>query len=128
MKRGAFATLIGVAVALSCGGSDENVARIRHGDAATAGLDASAGASGAGAGGTTDGRVPTAGRSGTDAGGAGTGGTESDASDAEASIDAARDGCPPTNCSQVSCQGHLRACGDCQDNDGDGLIDAEDPQ
>src|SRR5258706_312705 len=30
-------------------------------------------------------------------------------------------------CFQATCQGKLYECGDCQDNDGDNLIDAEDP-
>src|ERR1041385_7926307 len=36
------------------------------------------------------------------------------------------DGPPPT-CQVVHCQNHLYACGDCKDNDGDGLIDMDDP-
>jgi hypothetical protein len=30
-------------------------------------------------------------------------------------------------CQQTLCQGKIHACGDCEDNDGDGLVDAADP-
>src|SRR5690242_6920212 len=30
-------------------------------------------------------------------------------------------------CFQATCQGKLYACGDCMDNDGDGKVDADDP-
>ncbi len=31
------------------------------------------------------------------------------------------------NCHVVACQGHVYACGDCRDNDGDGKADSQDP-
>ncbi len=34
---------------------------------------------------------------------------------------------PDGGCHPVTCQGHQYQCGDCMDNDGDGLIDAYDP-
>ncbi len=33
----------------------------------------------------------------------------------------------PHVCHVTSCQGHVYACGDCKDNDGDGLVDMDDP-
>ncbi|HVU00165.1 MAG TPA: hypothetical protein VHE30_00385 [Polyangiaceae bacterium] len=42
--------------------------------------------------------------------------------DASTRTDGATHACVP-----VRCQGHLYACGDCQDNDGDSLVDMEDP-
>src|SRR5262245_34905079 len=31
-------------------------------------------------------------------------------------------------CYQTTCNGHLLACGDCLDNDGDGVVDFRDPE
>ncbi len=45
--------------------------------------------------------------------------------------DAATTAPAPTStstCTPVSCRGKSRACGDCVDNDQDGLVDAEDPE
>lgn len=34
----------------------------------------------------------------------------------------------PGSCEIATCQGHIYQCGDCLDNDGDGLSDAQDPE
>jgi hypothetical protein len=41
----------------------------------------------------------------------------------DASVDAATDTCEVTRC-----DGNIYACGDCRDNDGDGLLDGQDPE
>ena len=69
----------------------------------------------AGTGGTADGGATTADAGTTTDGGTSTdGGTTTDA------------GTQPAPCVQTSCSGKVWACGDCLDNDGDGLTDLED--
>jgi hypothetical protein len=38
------------------------------------------------------------------------------------------DGAAPWTCIQTSCAGHLLECGDCTDNDRDGVVDSHDPE
>jgi hypothetical protein len=58
-----------------------------------------------------------------DAGGAtGTGGTAGAKAFSDAGVDASHGGCQP-----VACAGMYYACGNCKDDDGDGLIDMADP-
>jgi hypothetical protein len=61
------------------------------------------------------------------ASGAGSGGTASNTGGATASASGSGGMASPT-CQQATCQGKLYDCGDCSDNDGDGLIDSEDPE
>lgn len=98
--RGAVAgwALFGFVAAGGCGGSDKG----NDGSGASGG---SGGAAGSGA----DGGV-TAGTGGTSSGGTSSGGS------------AGAGGCQVTKC-----QSHVRACGDCIDNDGDGKTDMNDP-
>ncbi|HEY6556847.1 MAG TPA: hypothetical protein VI072_06225 [Polyangiaceae bacterium] len=103
--RGAVAgwVLFGFVAAGGCGGSDKG----NDGSGASGG---SGGSAGSGA----DGGV-TAGTGGTSSGGTSSGGTSSGGS-------AGAGGCQVT-----MCQSHIRACGDCVDNDGDGKTDMNDP-
>jgi hypothetical protein len=56
--------------------------------------------------------------------GEGGGGTRDASGDVIVRADA---GPPPRVCHTEPCAGHIYACGDCVDNDGDGLIDMDDP-
>ncbi len=76
-----------------------------------------------------DGAMPSA-----DAGSGGDAGPGVDAGpapDGGPTADAGGDGgwgmFPDGGCHPIACQGHIYACGDCMDNDGDGKIDAYDP-
>ncbi len=83
--------------------------------------------SGGGGGGdaSTDGGRDSGGDARTDSGGdAGTdsGGDAGTDSGGDAGTDSG-----PTPCVETRCQAHLRLCGNCLDDDGDGLVDSEDP-
>ena len=140
------AALLLTAIAVGCG-SDDATTEVPDGSAA----DGSAGTGGSGtdanpdskpdtsAGGTA-GKAGNAG-SGGNAGGAGTGGvaqggTAGAQTGGTAGSQAGTGGEPAdgsagnpndAGCVQVGCQNHVYECGDCLDNDNDGLIDMADP-
>ena len=61
--------------------------------------------------------------------GGGTGGTiVVGGSGGEPSAEGGAAGAPEHTCVPATCHGQTYACGDCKDNDGDGKIDAEDPE
>ena len=104
-----------IALAAGCGSGGSGTGAtgsggLGHGGSGAGSSGSGAGATGSGAGSNGSGAGATgsgAGSSGSGAGSTGSGG-----------------GAP---CVPVSCQGHVYACGDCQDNDGDGLVDQDDP-
>ncbi|HEX2672038.1 MAG TPA: hypothetical protein VHM25_14245, partial [Polyangiaceae bacterium] len=64
------------------------------------------------------------------ASGAGNGGAASNAAGASAAGTSAAgaSGSPPHTCQPAACQGKVYDCGDCDDNDRDGLTDSDDPE
>jgi hypothetical protein len=108
------------AASLSAGcGSSGNTGGSGAGNATGTG-GTGVGGSGSGAGSSGSG----AGSSGSGAGSSGSG-AGSSGSGASSSGTGAAGGSGP--CVPVTCQGKTYACGDCLDNDGDGLVDADDP-
>lgn len=77
------------------------------------------GGTGSGAGSSVGGAGSSVGGNATSSGGAGTGGASGPGTGGGGGI------APPTEIAE--CQGHIYACGDLLDNDGDGLIDSQDP-
>jgi hypothetical protein len=134
-----------VALVWGCGGSDESGLPVEPsggagGGGATAGAGgqaASAGAAGAGA--STDGGKDvsaegSAGKAGADggggtsgAGGAGGGAAGAAGTAASAGFSGGAGTAGAGGCAVNTCQGHTYECGDCLDNDSDGLVDMADP-
>jgi len=114
VKTTLFGLLLAVSpMATQLGCSDDASNDGKTGTGASASGGAGSGASGTGGAGATAGGGTTGG-TGTTGGGTGTGATGNTG------------GIPlPTEIS--TCQGHIYECGDLLDNDGDGLVDAQDP-
>src|SRR5262245_57220913 len=98
----AFPVILGLCLFVACGGSDDD----GGGGGGSTSKDGSSGTAGSGASAGTSGTGNSAGT------GAGTG----------------TDGWYQTDggCSISECSGHIYECGDCVDNDNDGLIDSWD--
>ena len=121
--NGSRLAALGVAVSMgclvpSCGGSEEGEGlTVPNGGSGGAGQDASTDGSGATwQDAASDTSIEGSATGGTGGGTAGTGGGTGGTGTFEAGP-----------CVISKCQEHVYACGDCEDNDGDGLIDMADP-
>jgi hypothetical protein len=109
------------AVASACGG-DESGGSGGAAGSSGAGADGGAGTSAAGGGAATDGGAGTAGGAATGGSSAGSSGASGAAGSAGTAASGGAGGCQ-----QLTCQGKVRACGNCLDDDGDGKADMDDP-
>lgn len=127
--------VLGLSWATACGGlaTDRSPGSGAGGGGATStGGAAGDGASTGGAGASTGSDASAGGAAGSDAslGGAGAGGGGGVQPDAAPEAGDASEECGSGvshACHVTKCQGHVYACGDCIDNDGDGLVDMDDP-
>ncbi|MCA9639362.1 MAG: hypothetical protein KC492_01680, partial [Myxococcales bacterium] len=122
----ALSTVVGVGALAAACGDDVQVGDMGDGGAGTSngGSGGVGGSAGSAAGGSAAG--------GSAAGGSGgtvitTGGTGATASGGSAGTTAGTGAGGSGACVQTMCQAHLYKCGNCIDDDNDGLIDSEDP-
>jgi hypothetical protein len=118
---GSSGTTNGTSTTNTGGGSGHGGATTGTSSSGTGGKGTSSGTGGNGTSSGTGGNGTSSGTGGNGTS-SGTGGASSTSSSGSTTSSSGSAACVP-----VACQGHFYQCGDCVDNDGDGKIDADDP-